>query len=233
MGLEFDKTKDAETHGEEQVFGNYLKARGLKFTPARRQLLRAIVSIHDHFTAEQLLDRLRHTGIPASKATVYRTLAVMLACDCPESAVPALRRLFDAALADQTMPLIRAGVHHGPAIEDSKDFFGASVNLAARVAAQAAGGQLLATTAVAVAARDAGEVVTHVGAVTLRNIPGPVDLYAIELQAGSEISVDPVCAMKVPTTGPSVIHLKYGDRDIWFCGLPCVARYAASPDRFQ
>jgi adenylate cyclase len=159
--------------------------------------------------------------------------AVMLACANPASAVSALRRLFDAALADPTMPLIRAGVHHGSAIEDSNDFFGAAVNLAARVAAQAGGGQLLATTAVAEAASDAGEVVTHVGAVTLRNIPEPVDLYAIELRPSSDIAVDPVCSMKVPTTGPAVVHLKHGDRDVWFCGLPCAARYAAAPDRFQ
>lgn len=84
MAVEVDKTKDADTHGEERVFENYLRSRGLKFTLARRQLLRAIFAIHDHFTAEQLLDRLRATGIAASKATVYRTLAVMLACDLLE-----------------------------------------------------------------------------------------------------------------------------------------------------
>jgi Fur family ferric uptake transcriptional regulator len=80
MGPEFDKTKDPDTHGEEGVFEAYLKAQGLKFTAARRQLLRAIFAVHDHFTAEQLLQRLRQGGVDASKATVYRTLAVMLAC---------------------------------------------------------------------------------------------------------------------------------------------------------
>jgi Fur family ferric uptake transcriptional regulator len=84
MGADFDKTKDPDIHGEEQVFEAYLKSRGLKFTSARRQLLRAIFAIHDHFTAEQLLERLRQSGVPASKATVYRTLAVMLACDLLE-----------------------------------------------------------------------------------------------------------------------------------------------------
>jgi Fur family transcriptional regulator, ferric uptake regulator len=81
---EVDKSKDADSHGEELVFERFLKSRGLKYTPARKQLLRAIFSIHDHFTAEQLLDRLKSQGIAASKATVYRTLAVMLACDLLE-----------------------------------------------------------------------------------------------------------------------------------------------------
>jgi adenylate cyclase len=159
--------------------------------------------------------------------------AVMLAFENPAPAIPALRRLFDAAASDATMPLVRAGVHHGSAVEDEMDYFGAAVNLAARVAAHAAGGQLLATTGVALAARDAGEVVTHVGAVTLRNIAEPVDLYEIEFRPGSDIAVDPVCAMKVPTTGPGRILLRHADRDVWFCGLPCVARYAAAPGRYR
>ena len=79
-----DKSKDVDTHGEERVFGEFLHKNGLKFTPARRQLLRAIFSIHEHFTADQLLERLKDLGIGASKATVYRTLGVMLSCDLLE-----------------------------------------------------------------------------------------------------------------------------------------------------
>lgn len=159
--------------------------------------------------------------------------AIMLACPEPADAAAALRRLFDAALADPAMPLMRAGAHHGAAIEDADDFFGAAVNLAARVASCAGGGQLLATEAVALAARDAGEVVTHVGPVSLRNVAEPVDIYEINLQHDADVAVDPVCAMKVPKTGPSVVHLKHADRDVWFCGLPCVTRYAAAPERYR
>jgi adenylate cyclase len=158
--------------------------------------------------------------------------AVMLAFSDPALAVVALRRLFDNALRDSNMPLIRAGAHDGSAIPEGNDFFGAVVNVAARVAAQAAGGQLLVTERVAVAATSLGEVVTHVGAVSLRNIAEPVDLYEIELNPHASTAIDPVCAMKVPTTGPSAVHLNHNDRDVWFCGLPCVSRYAAAPEAF-
>ena len=36
-------------------------------------------------------------------------------------------------------PAIRVGLHHGPAIERDGDYFGATVNLAARVAGMATG----------------------------------------------------------------------------------------------
>ncbi|MAG55770.1 MAG: transcriptional repressor [Planctomycetes bacterium] len=77
-----DKASDADTDGaERRVFEEFLRQRGLKFTQARRLLLDKVFSMHDHFTAEQLLDRLRTDGIGASKATVYRTLSVLLECD--------------------------------------------------------------------------------------------------------------------------------------------------------
>ncbi|HMS16060.1 MAG TPA: Fur family transcriptional regulator [Planctomycetota bacterium] len=62
---------------EERVFEAFLRERGLKFTRARKDLLRKVFAMHDHFTADQLLDRLKASGVRASKATVYRTLAVM------------------------------------------------------------------------------------------------------------------------------------------------------------
>ena len=79
--FEIDKQADQATHGrEEQVFSDYLKSRGLKLTASRRHLLRRIFSMHDHFTAEQLLERLRTRKQKVSKATVYRTLNVLLDC---------------------------------------------------------------------------------------------------------------------------------------------------------
>jgi len=77
-----DKTRDEDTGGEEErIFEAFLRQRGLKYTKARRQLLRRVFGMHDHFTAEQLLDRLKEGGVSASKATVYRTLSVLLECD--------------------------------------------------------------------------------------------------------------------------------------------------------
>src|SRR5216684_2285701 len=42
-------------------------------------------------------------------------------------------------------PTVRVGIHTGPAVERGGDWFGASVNLAARVSGAAAGGEALLT----------------------------------------------------------------------------------------
>lgn len=158
--------------------------------------------------------------------------AVMLAFHDAPAAITALRRLFAGVAADESMPLVRGGAHHGTAVRDGDDFFGAAVNLAARVAGHAAGGQLLCTEAVALAARDAELVVTHAGSVELRNVRGAVDLYDIEFDGREHVAIDPVCQMKVPTSGPSVIRLTHDEHDVWFCGLPCVVRFAEEPARY-
>jgi len=79
---EYNKSRErTPEHGAEaEVFRSYLKQKGLKFTAARHQLLEQIFAMNDHFTADQLLDRLKKNRLRVSKATVYRTLSVMLDC---------------------------------------------------------------------------------------------------------------------------------------------------------
>jgi len=61
-------------------FKNYLSRRGLRFTPQRRAVLEEVFSIHEHFDAEDLYNRLRNNGSGVSRATVYRTLKHLEEC---------------------------------------------------------------------------------------------------------------------------------------------------------
>ena len=47
-----------------------------------------------------------------------------------------------------------------------------------------------------------------------------------------ETATDLVCHMRVPTADAHAISLEWNGRRHHFCGLPCVARFAASPDAF-
>ncbi len=160
--------------------------------------------------------------------------AVMLAFPDRTAAVRALRMLLERELThDGTVLLPRAGAHHGVAISVDGDYYGAAVNLAARVAGEARGGELLVTTDTAFAARDAGAIVTHVGAVELRNVADPVDIYQVRVTDSSvDVAVDPVCQMRVPTEGPDAISLEWSDTKLHFCSLPCVSRFAQQPDSY-
>lgn len=159
--------------------------------------------------------------------------AVMLASTTPGGALDAVRRLLDACAAISGLPLPRVGMHAGPVVARGDDVFGQVVNIAARVAAEAGAGRVLATEPVARAARDAAIDVTPLGPRALRNIAEPVDLFEIALcgeRAAS--SVDPVCRMNVHH-GADAVRISFAGADVWFCSLACAARYAADPNQFD
>ncbi len=60
------------------VFRRALKKEGLKYTTERAQILDAIIRIPTLFDAERLIADLKRPGMRVSKATVYRTLKLMI-----------------------------------------------------------------------------------------------------------------------------------------------------------
>src|SRR3972149_1142482 len=64
-----------ELEAPETILTRQLGRRGLKYTNERRDILRAVLSTHDHFDADWLFVNLRPPGAKGSKATVYRSLA--------------------------------------------------------------------------------------------------------------------------------------------------------------
>jgi len=63
---------------EVEVFAGFLREQGLKLTQQREELLLRVLRIKKHFSAEQLFDLLREEGAKVSKATIYRTLTLLV-----------------------------------------------------------------------------------------------------------------------------------------------------------
>ena len=148
----------------------------------------------------------------------------------PATALEVLGRLLPACRSEPAIPLTRAGLNHGPVLRRANDLFGSTVNVAARITARAAPGQLLATQPVADVAAASGIVATPMGQVRLRSIAGRLPLYSIELAPASDpLWICPVCKMHAPfeayrrtvLTGP------------WFCSPRCAEAYRQSPDTYQ
>lgn len=62
---------------EQAIVETHLRASGFRWTSQRSLIVRKALATHDHFTAEQLLERCRAQDPKVSRATVYRTLAVL------------------------------------------------------------------------------------------------------------------------------------------------------------
>lgn len=64
----------------EHVFREYLRDRSLKYTEERCRVLDAVMHNDEHFEAEQLLLDMRQDRTRVGKATVYRTLKLLVDC---------------------------------------------------------------------------------------------------------------------------------------------------------
>src|SRR5215213_4589779 len=148
--------------------------------------------------------------LPASGGTEVKTIgdAVMLTIPDPGAAIRLGLRITHELMRGHGAPAVRVGLHHGPAIERDGDYFGAAVNLAARVSAAATAGEVLLTaqTAAFAAVREGQPAI-------------------------GGLALDPVCRMAVDPEH-SAGRLVYEDTTWFFCSLSCAGEFARQPERF-
>ena len=121
---------------------------------------------------------------------------------------------------DELCLRVRAGVHAGPALRvegvHGEDFLGHTVNVAARLCALAAPGEMLLSGAVRSQAPSAARA-RALGRRALRHVAEPVDVWAMPLGRQTGL-IDPVCHM---TVGPGALSARAGGQDWLFCSAQC------------
>lgn len=135
------------------------------------------------------------------------------------------------------VPDVRVGMHTGTAVRRGAEWFGAAINIAARVAAMAGPGEVLltATTRDAVAKRPDVRFADR-GVHELRHVSTPVQLYsahrALSGNGTARWSVDPVCRMRVDAKRAASAVEDRGV-EVFFCSTTCAATFARSPERYR
>ena len=65
------------TEGVDRVI-EFLHGQGFRNTDARRKIVEVVLDADDHFTVDDLIDRIRDRGHRVSRASVYRTMALLV-----------------------------------------------------------------------------------------------------------------------------------------------------------
>jgi adenylate cyclase len=83
--------------------------------------------------------------LPTYRASEVKALgdALMLFGEDPVNGIRLGLRIVSEVEADATLPPIRVGIHWGPAVERDGDWYGRTVNVAARLCSAAGGGEVL------------------------------------------------------------------------------------------
>jgi Fur family ferric uptake transcriptional regulator len=86
------------------IFRKYLERRGLKLTAERQAVFDELFARHEHFEADELLVRLRARHQKISRATIYRTLELLV-----DSGIVGRVRIGESGYRYERL---RAGEHH-------------------------------------------------------------------------------------------------------------------------
>jgi adenylate cyclase len=131
-------------------------------------------------------------------------------------------------------PSARLGIHWGPVLYRDGDYVGATVNLAARVTAEAQAHEVLVTGAVHDRAGGIDDVeLVAVGARRVKGFPDAVELFeARPCAAGREAKrTDPVCRMEL-TPAAVGARVTIGSVEHVFCSTDCLQLFVAAPDQY-
>jgi len=95
---------------------------------------------------------------------------------------------------------VRIGIHLGDVITDGNDIFGDGVNIAARIEAVAEPNRICVSSDVYSQIKNKMPLKTfHMGSISLKNIPEPVEVYEILMDSIPEYSVPSKGAQKMPS----------------------------------
>ena len=171
--------------------------------------------------------------LPAN-AQLVKTIgdAVMVAATTMEAGITAAFGIARRIATEPSFPALRVGLNAGPAVERDGDYFGAAVNVAARVAAFARGGEVVCTEAIAAFATKQGLAAARpMGTVRLKNVAHPLALFELNNhESPRELRhIDPVCRMQI-VPGEAVAEIEHEGTVLYFCSRGCAERFTEEPD---
>ncbi len=157
--------------------------------------------------------------------------ACMVRVPDPLDAVAFGVALVQDAAADRPFPHVRVGMHTGPAVRRGSDWFGAAVNVAARVAERAGPGAVLLTDATRNAIGDIdGLDLRPLGSEALRNVKRLTATWQVRLAANDVEQVDPVCRMRI--RGHAITRRRDAGETLSFCSAGCADAFDRAPTAY-
>jgi adenylate cyclase len=157
---------------------------------------------------------------------------VLIVSEDPRGAVTTALRLREAVSREPLFLGVRIGIDSGAAVEQEGRYFGSALNIAARVAAHARGGQILCTGEVAAAIGDVSDMrCVTVGTVRFKNVSEPVEVFEVVSEEHTSAVVDPVCHMRVEAA-TAAARLPFNGTPYYFCSSQCAEAFARHPQAY-
>jgi len=198
----------------------------------------ALTEAHGSLRAANLVDRyvelVRDTLEPGVRLVERAGDEVVLVTADAAAALRTALRLRETVEREPDFPLVRAGINGGPVVERGGGYFGAALNVTARVTAHARAGQVLCTARIAHAVGGLdGATLRSLGPVRFKNVASPVEVFEVVTPSAERASsaIDPVCRMQVAPEHASA-RLAWNGATHYFCSLECARAFLESPETY-
>jgi adenylate cyclase len=159
----------------------------------------------------------------------------MLVFRDPRAAVTCALEIDEQACSEPNFPAVHTGAQSGDVLYHEGDYVGTTVNVAARLAAEAAAHELLVSGDLADATADLPNVEYEpLGTRKLKGVSEEVPVVAVRARTASSQPrvLDPVCGMEMAVEDASARLEMDGDVRS-FCSQECLQRFVAAPQLYQ
>jgi adenylate cyclase len=197
----------------------------------------AMTEAHGARSAAHLVKRfvdLINQSLVGNSLLVERTGdEVVIVSDNVEDLIRTALRLQAFTQSEIDFLAVHVGIHYGEILEEDNQFYGSTINLASRIAAHSAGGQILCSaTALSSLNDNSSEHFKSLGFVKFKNVKQPVEVFEVAYQQDKTEKVfDPVCHMAVaPDSAAGFIQ--HGGNTYFFCSLACQNSFSENPALF-
>ncbi len=161
--------------------------------------------------------------------------AFMLVFSDARSAVECSLNIRARAVTEAQFLGTRQGVHWGPVLYREGDYYGATVDLAARIVAEASADQVLVSRDLRDAVGEADDLVfAPAGRRAVKHVAQPVEVFDARRPGDDdtgERTIDPVCGMTIDARHAAA-RLQLAEREVLFCSQACLQKFVAAPEHY-
>ena len=185
----------------------------------------ALTETHGSVSAADLIDRyveiVEGCLVGDSRLKERTGDEVMIVSKSPDSLLASAYQIMKATSGEDNFLQVHGGLHYGNVLKRRDSYFGSSINLTSRIAANAEPGTFWCSEEFVNSLSDKSLVQMHPkGKHSFKNVSGDREMYEMRSDDKKSFFIDSVCKMMILDTKKAVKHPT--SEDTFFCSAACL-----------
>src|SRR5680860_42306 len=191
----------------------------------------ALTETHGAKIAADLIDKYIHIAnnclVGDSKLHQRTGDEIMFVSDYPDNLLATALNLEAHTTKEENFLQVHGGLHFGKVLERADNYFGSTVNLVSRIAANAIAGTFWCSDDFVNSLKDKSICAfKSKGKHLFKNINGQKEIFEVSIEKTKTNYIDPVCRMLIGNPQNAIHHPN--EEELYFCSSQCLKEYQAN-----